>query len=115
MAIAQNGTAASSTAAVAVPTQEVPVVESSTVTLVAGAPTVTDSAPSGVATWVNGSGDGAGGACQCQCFCGVAAYPSGYGINNYGGMPGALPAPWPASSSATAAAAVTSAPGYYKR
>lgn len=114
MAIAQNGTAAATSTGA--PSYNTPVVESGTVTLVAGSPTGTDSAPSGVATWVDGNGQGSGGACQCQCFCGVAAYPSGYGVNNYGGMPGALPAPWSTSSSATAAAAVTSAAGgYYKR
>ncbi|KAF3935782.1 hypothetical protein ABW20_dc0108149 [Dactylellina cionopaga] len=115
MAIAQNGTV--STAPAAEATEAPAAVVSSTVTLVAGSPSETQAAPSGVATMVDGNGNGANGACQCQCFCGVAAYPSGYGINNYGGMPGALPAPWATSSStAAAAAAVTSvAGGYYKR
>ncbi|KAF3936651.1 hypothetical protein ABW19_dt0206277 [Dactylella cylindrospora] len=114
MAIAQNGTATS--APTAAPTYAPPSGASSTVTLVAGSPSGTETAPSGVATWVDGNGNGGAGACQCQCFCGVAAYPSGYGINNYGGMPGALPAPWATSSTATAAA-VTSAPAgaYYRR
>ncbi|KAK6518829.1 hypothetical protein TWF281_003521 [Arthrobotrys megalospora] len=113
MAIAQNGTVA--TTPPAAPT-EAPAAVSSTVTLVAGSPSETQSAPSGVATMVDGNGNGSGGSCQCQCFCGVAAYPSGYGINNFGGMPGALPAPWATSSSAAAAAAVTTAAGgYYRR
>ncbi|KAK6524326.1 hypothetical protein TWF694_005977 [Orbilia ellipsospora] len=108
MAIAQNGTAVASTEAPAA------VVVSSTATLIAG--TETQAAPSAVATTVSGTGSNEGGSCQCQCFCGVGAYPSGYGINNFGGMPGVLPAPWAASSTA-AAAAVTSAPsgGYYRR
>jgi len=112
MAIAQNGTAA------AAPTERPAAIVSDTVTLVAGSPSTTQSAPAAVATTVDGSGSGAGNSCQCQCFCGVAAYPSGYGINNFGGMPGALPAPWATGSSTTAAAAaVTSAAGggYYRK
>lgn len=113
MAIAQNGTVATTPPA-AGPT-EAPTVVSSTVTLVAGSPSETQSVPSAIATMVDGNGSGNGGSCQCQCFCGVAAYPSGYGINNFGGMPGALPAPWATSSSAAAAAATTAAGGYYRR
>jgi len=117
MAIAQNGTVATSTAGAA-PTYAPPAGASTTVTLVAGpgeTSTETYSAPSSVATWVDGSGQGAGGACQCQCFCGVAAYPSGYGVNGYGGMPGALPAPWVTTTTALAAPAVSAPGGYYKR
>ncbi|KAK6499554.1 hypothetical protein TWF481_009921 [Arthrobotrys musiformis] len=112
MAIAQNGTDA--TVPPAAPTEAPAPVN--TVTLVAGSPSETQAAPSGVATMVDGNGSGNGGSCQCQCFCGVAAYPSGYGVNNFGGMPGALPAPWATSSSAAAAAAATTAAGgYYKQ
>ncbi|KAK6358820.1 hypothetical protein TWF696_000002 [Orbilia brochopaga] len=111
MAIAQNGTD-TATPPVGVPTDAVAPVASDTVTLVAGNPSATNTAQVGVATTVIGTGNGAGGACQCQCFCGVAAYPSGLGINNYGGMPGALPAPW-ATSTAAAAAATTAQAGYY--
>ncbi|EPS35707.1 hypothetical protein H072_10880 [Dactylellina haptotyla CBS 200.50] len=109
MAIAQNGTAT------AAPTEAPAAVVSSTITMVAGSPTDVQSAPSAVATTVDGNGNGSAGSCQCQCFCGVAAYPSGYGINNFGGMPGALPAPWATTSAAAAAVTSAAAGGYYKR
>jgi len=105
MAIAQNGTEATMPPGPAYtpPGQE-------TVTLIGGGDK-TEVAPTPAPTYVDGSGQGKDGACQCQCFCGVAAYPSGYGLNNYGGMPGHLPPPW----ETTAAPAATSAGGYYKR
>ncbi|KAJ6257144.1 hypothetical protein Dda_8030 [Drechslerella dactyloides] len=113
MAIAQNGTDAAPPPPVGVPTDAVAPVASNTVTLVAGNPSATNPAQVGIATTVSGNGNGAGGACQCQCFCGVAAYPAGVGMNNYGGMPGALPAPW-ATSTGAAAAATDGPGGYYK-
>jgi len=107
MAIAQNGTATATSAAYAYtapPTQ-------STVTLDAGSGYTTTAAVSAAATWVSGTGSSNGDSCNCQCFCGVAAWPSQYGINAYGGMPGSLP--WSTSASAAPAAASTAAAGGY--
>jgi len=48
--------------------------------------------PSGVVPGFDQAGGS--GACACACFCGTAAFPPGDGIGAYGGMPGAMPAPW---------------------
>lgn len=124
MAIAQNGTASTSVMADAVAATAM-----STVTLIGGqgsyvsTTAMAEAASSTVAVdaaatsavvvasapaMVNGFNSGSGNSCECSCFCGVAAYPQGWGVNNIGGMGGALPAPW-ASSSVSAAAVMYSA------
>ena len=75
MAIQQNGTSTTTTAI-------------STTTTMASMMTTTMAAPPSVTSVVTGSDTSGSGECSCQCLCGVDSFPSGTGLNSFGGFSG---------------------------